>query len=49
MIQPQWRETLSRLFPAGDIAHPCLKFARTQIAEWENNDQELLQSQVGQE
>lgn len=32
-----------------NITHPSLKFAWAQIAEGENNDQELLQSQVGQE
>lgn len=31
------------------VAHPSLQFARTEIVKGENNDQELLKSQVGQE
>lgn len=31
------------------VAHPSLKFAWAQIAEGEDNDEEPLQSQVGQE
>lgn len=37
------RQTSSR------VAHPGLKLARPQIAEGEDDDEELLQSQVGQE